>query len=96
MFLNHHGAKTVATTVSLPQLLSRPQAVSRPELLSRPDAADYVGVKPQTLAVWASTGRYGLRFIKVGRLVKYRREDLDRFLAERTVTSTGKADELGD
>ena len=55
------------------------------DLLTRPQAADYIGVKPQTLAVWHTTQRYGLPAIKVGRLVRYRRRDLDRWLEERTV-----------
>jgi len=55
------------------------------ELLTREDAAAYLGVRPQTLACWASTRRYGLRYIKVGRCVRYRKADLDRFLEARTV-----------
>lgn len=66
-------------------------AVASP-LLTRQEAAEYLGVKPQTLAVWASVGRYGLRFVKVGRRVRYRKEDLDRFLDERTATQTGQVD----
>ncbi len=53
-------------------------------------AADVLGVKPTTLAVWRSTGRYRLPFLKVGRLVKYRVSDLAEFLARRTVTHTGE------
>lgn len=49
-------------------------------LLSRIEAAKYIGVCPQTLAVWASTGRYGLPMVKIGRYAKYRKEDLDRFI----------------
>ncbi len=56
-----------------------------PELLSRQEAAEYIGVKPQTLALWCSSGRYQLRVIKVGRLVRYRRSDLDAWLEARTV-----------
>jgi excisionase family DNA binding protein len=56
-----------------------------PELLTRIQAAEYIGVKPQTLAIWATTGRYNLPMIKVGRLAKYRRSDLDKFLERRTV-----------
>lgn len=56
-----------------------------PELLSREDAAKYLSVKPQTLALWACTKRYDLPFVKVGRSVRYRREDLDAFLQSRTV-----------
>jgi excisionase family DNA binding protein len=70
--------------------ITAPQA----RLLTRNEAAAYLGVKPQTLAVWATTGRYKLPFVKVGRTVKYRVTDLDAFLEGRTVTSTGEADSL--
>ncbi len=49
-------------------------------LLSRVEAAAYLGVSAQTLAVWASTKKYRLPFIKVGRLVKYKLDDLNDFL----------------
>jgi len=55
------------------------------ELLSREEAAAYLDLKPQTLACWASTRRYNLRFVKVGRNVRYRKVDLDRFIEARTV-----------
>lgn len=53
-------------------------------------AADALGVKPTTLAVWRSTGRYNLPYLKVGRLVKYRISDLAEFLARRTANHTGE------
>jgi excisionase family DNA binding protein len=56
-----------------------------PELLTADQAAEYLGIRPQTLAVWRITKRYPLPYLKVGARAKYRREDLDRFLAERTV-----------
>jgi len=56
--------------------------------LNREQAASYLGVKSQTLSVWACTGRYSLPFIKVGRKVFYRIEDLDNFLVTRTMTQT--------
>lgn len=55
------------------------------QLLSRAQAADFLGVKPQTLAVWATTKRYNLPLIKVGSLARYRLCDLERFLESRTV-----------
>jgi excisionase family DNA binding protein len=58
------------------------------DLLPPPKAAEYVGVQEQTLAIWRGTGRYNLPFIKVGRLIRYRRSDLDKWLADRTVTQT--------
>lgn len=54
---------------------------------TRKEAAEYLGVKAHTLDVWACTGRYNLKYIKVGRLVRYRKEDLDEFLDKRTVNN---------
>ena len=54
------------------------------ELLTREEAAAYLGIAVQTLAVWKTTGRYDLPIVKVGRLAKYRRSDLDAFLTRRT------------
>ena len=54
------------------------------QLLSRKQAAEYLGVKENTLAIWACNKRYSLPVIKVGRLCKYRVSDLDNFLNERT------------
>lgn len=56
------------------------------DLVSREDAAAYLGVSPKTLATWATTRRYLLPYVKVGRVVRYRLADLDRFIESRTVT----------
>ena len=55
------------------------------KLLTRKEAADYLGVKPQTLAAWHVTGRYKLPLVKVGRSARYRPADLEKWLAARTV-----------
>jgi excisionase family DNA binding protein len=55
------------------------------ELLSRKQAAEMLGVRPQTLAAWVTRGMYGLRFHRVGRLVKYKRSDLEQWLERRAV-----------
>lgn len=54
-------------------------------LKSRQEAANYLGVSSQTLAVWACNGRYGLPMVKIGRCVKYRQSDLDNFIARNVV-----------
>jgi DNA-binding Xre family transcriptional regulator len=54
------------------------------KLLSRKEAAQFLGVKENTLAIWACNKRYNLPVIKVGRLCKYRLSDLISFLDERT------------
>jgi excisionase family DNA binding protein len=55
------------------------------ELLSTHQASIYIGVSPGTLEVWRCTKRYQIPFIKVGRLVRYRKSELDNFLDQRTV-----------
>lgn len=45
-----------------------------------------IDVKPQTLRVWACSGRYALPYIKIGKIVRYDVADLDRFVASHRVT----------
>lgn len=66
---------TEATTTTL----------TRSVLLSRKEAALYLGISEQTLAIWKCTKRYDLPVIKIGRLVKYRKSDLDAFIDRRQV-----------
>lgn len=56
-----------------------------PKLLARKEAAEVLGVRPETLAVWHCTGRYKLPVVKVGRSCRYRLADLEAWLAARTV-----------
>ena len=53
------------------------------QLLTTEQAAEFLGLRPQTLALWRSSRRYELRFLKVGRLVRYRRADLESWLDRR-------------
>lgn len=55
------------------------------DLLSRDEAAQYLGVSPKTLATWHCRGRYALPVVKLGRSVKYRVADLEKFIESRTV-----------
>lgn len=67
----------------------REAAYNRQNLLTRKEAADYLGVKEQTLACWACAGRYRLPFVRIGRLVKYRQQDLDAFILENRIGAEG-------
>ena len=60
-------------------------------LLTREQAAEYLGIQKQTLAAWATTGRYDLKFVKVGRSVRYLQSELDRFIEDRSVCHSGEA-----
>ena len=71
-------------------MLSHSLPVSKPihsnsDLLTEAEAAGFLGVEPKTLAVWRSTKRYDLAYIKVGRLVRYQRSDLAAFLQSRRI-----------
>lgn len=45
------------------------------------EAANYLTLKRQTLYVWRMQGR-GPRFLRLGRAIRYRQEDLDEYLRE--------------
>ncbi len=54
-----------------------------PQLLTPEQAAQLLGVEITTLAVWRCTRRHNLPFVRVGRLVRYDREDLRAWIEER-------------
>lgn len=70
-----------------PQSTSGLSALLQPQtnLFGNDAAAAYIGVTPRTLEVWRCTKRHAIPYIKVGRLVKYRRADLDAWLKAQTV-----------
>jgi excisionase family DNA binding protein len=53
------------------------------KLLTAEEVADLLGVTIHTLAVWRSTGRYNLPYVKSGRLVRYREPDVHKFIENR-------------
>jgi predicted DNA-binding transcriptional regulator AlpA len=54
------------------------------KLLTQEEAAEILGILPKTLQAWRTTQRYPLKWIKVGRCVRYRPEDIQRFIESRT------------
>ena len=57
------------------------------DLLDSAEISQIINVAEGTLAVWRSTGRYALPYIKVGRLVRYRRADIEAWLDRRKKVS---------
>ena len=51
------------------------------------EVAAAIGVKPQTLAAWRNRGE-GPPFVKVGKLIRYRTSDINKWLATRLVEPT--------
>ena len=61
------------------------------ERLADPEeVADFLGVPAKTLAQWRYLG-HGPRFHKVGRFVRYRWADVEKWLAAQSRTSTRSA-----
>ncbi len=52
-------------------------------LMTPEEVADYLAVSVETLNVWRSTKRYNLPYVKAGRLVRYRMQDLEAFVTSR-------------
>lgn len=67
------------------KIMNQEKRQRRP-LISREEAANYLGVKPHTLAVWKSEGRYNIPVVKVGRKCMYDVDELDRFRDSNTIT----------
>jgi excisionase family DNA binding protein len=55
------------------------------ELFTSAEAAGYLDVSEGTLEVWRCTKRYRIPYIKIGRNVRYRKRDLEKFLDDHTV-----------
>jgi predicted DNA-binding transcriptional regulator AlpA len=56
------------------------------ELLDTQDAARRLDVTPGTLMVWRSTKRYPLKFVRIGRKIRYRPSDIEEFIDKRTMS----------
>jgi len=59
-------------------------------LLSTFQAADYLGVPRETLAVWRMR-KTGPRYSKIGRHVKYRQADLDAWVESHTIRTGARS-----
>ena len=54
-------------------------------LLTTDEVALLVGAKPQTLSIWRCTRARNIPFVRVGRLVRYREQDVLDWLEKNTV-----------
>ena len=52
-------------------------------LLTMDEASEYLGISKLTLYGWVSARKLG--FVKVGRLVKFKQPDLDKWIDQHTV-----------
>lgn len=60
------------------------------KLLTPTETAHLLGVSVDTLAVWRCKKRYNLPYVKVGRSVKYREADVQKFIESRVQQMSGQ------
>ena len=56
------------------------------ELLNEQEVAEILKIKPATLAQWRCLKRFNLPYFKIGKLVRYKAEDLKKWIENRGVT----------
>lgn len=61
-----------------------------PDLLTPQQVNEITGIPVSTLAFWRFEGSH-LRFVKLGRLIRYRRQDVLDFINENVYDSTAEA-----
>jgi predicted DNA-binding transcriptional regulator AlpA len=77
-----------------PKILVDENPPARREFLTEEQLAAEWGVRPQTLAAMRCRGG-GPPYVKVGRLVRYRRDAVERWEASRTGSSTSQLSAAG-
>lgn len=58
------------------------QTDTRRELFTTAQAADYLGIKANSLITWRSTKAVRIPYVKIGGCVRYRKADLDSYIEE--------------
>jgi excisionase family DNA binding protein len=59
-----------------------------PKFLNNDQAAEYLGIRPQTLKMWRCLKRQAIPFTRIGsRMIRYRKHDLDAWLSAREVSA---------
>ena len=66
--------------------VNEPKSFHLDDLLLPEQTAAILCVTTGTLSVWRSTRRYTLKYVKVGRMVRYRYRDILEFIDLRTQT----------
>ena len=59
-------------------------------LLTETEAAQFLNIQPSTLATWRVRGIPHLPFVRVGRCIRYRRQDISLFINAHIAAHTGK------
>lgn len=82
--------KASKRSLKTPKLIG-PVDLGPGSILTAAQASAYLQVPTTTLAVWRSTNRVVLPYIKLGGHVRYGREDLDRFIEQNMHNATASS-----
>jgi excisionase family DNA binding protein len=61
-------------------------SLDKRRFLTQAQVAEILGVTTDTLESWRYKKRYGLKYLKVGSLVRYRVQDVESFLESRLMS----------
>lgn len=78
------------TSETVQTVVNNPHTVSKPRLIDTVQLAEYLGNEVNTCEGWRLKG-IGPRFIKVGRLVRYKIQTVDLWIESQTRNSTSEA-----
>jgi predicted DNA-binding transcriptional regulator AlpA len=78
------------TSETVQTVVNNPQTVSKLRLIDTVQLAEYLGNEVNTCEGWRLKG-IGPRFIKVGRLVRYKIQTVDLWIESQTRNSTSEA-----
>ncbi|NVJ90163.1 MAG: helix-turn-helix domain-containing protein [Methylocystaceae bacterium] len=56
------------------------------------EVADWTGLSKQFFHNDRVTGKLGIPFVKIGRVVRYKRSDIEKFINEHTFRSTSEVE----
>ncbi len=66
--------------------------MSNIKLISRAELAKMIGIKENTLAVWAVNKRYDLPYVKIGSRAMYRVKDVEQFIDDNLIENNNNLD----
>ena len=70
------------------------QELCKKKLFTTKEASDYLGLSPKTLEKWRNIGRGGIPYIKMAGAVRYNIDDLNKYIAEKTIFPMYDTDNL--
>lgn len=58
------------------------------------EASEILRIRPQTLRLWACKNKYGLKYCKIGGLIRFRPKDIQDFINKSVVKEPRPVEEI--